>query len=219
LVALPYEYPLSGNSIINNVSGIQTGSTNPNALSFRGASPQGFFFNSIDSIGIDRSSYFSGFVGQELTITLTQDSTTVVYSGDSNSFQSWTGMSGNTGYVFGEGINQPGFSSGTTILIQSASTQWVIGREVQVSIEESRPCLCYENITINYSCRTGICPSTIDVEYTSCDGESTDIITVDINVPFVINRCVDSTTFREIDPIQPNYNWEYDYSIATLCCV
>jgi hypothetical protein len=218
LVALPYEYPSSGNSIISNVTGINSGDTNPNVFSFTGSNPQGFFFSSIDSISIDRTSYFSGFVGQELTITLTQDSTTVIYSGDSNSFQSWTGMSGNTGYVFGEGINQPGFSSGTTILIQSASTQWVIGREVQVSIEEVRPCLCYENITINYSCRTGICPSTIDVEYTSCDGEFTDIITVDIDVPFVINRCVDSTSFREIDTIESNYNWEYDYSIATLCC-
>jgi hypothetical protein len=82
----------------------------------------------------------------------------------------------------------------------------------------SESCDCYVNITINYSCRTGICPSSIGVEHYSCDGSTKDTITVDMDIPFTITKCVDSKTLNPLVPILSNYSWEYDYSSAIECC-
>jgi len=37
------------------------------------------------------------------------------------------------GFVFGYGIAQPGYTSGTTVLVQSATTNWVTGQTVYIS--------------------------------------------------------------------------------------
>jgi hypothetical protein len=65
-------------------------------------------------------------------LTISQTGSTAIYSGDSKAFQSWT-SSGQTGFTFGYGIAQPGYSAGTTTLIQSAPTNWVTGQTVYIS--------------------------------------------------------------------------------------
>ena len=58
LVALPYNFPTSGNSIMNGAAGVA--STDPNVLATGG---RGFYFNSIDSSSVDRTNYYSTFTG------------------------------------------------------------------------------------------------------------------------------------------------------------
>ena len=132
LVALPYEFPLSGNAIMNN-NPLSSGSTEINLLETVG---RGFYFNSIDTSSTDRTSYYSGFTGQTITITFTQNGDSAIYSGDTDSLKFWSNL-GNTGFVFGTGIGVPpvNIPSGTAVLIQSASTTWVTGDTVYVTAE------------------------------------------------------------------------------------
>lgn len=133
LVASPYNFPSSGNSIMNDPIGNVSGSTEINLLATTG---RGFYFNKIDSESIDRISYYSGFTGHSVTITLTQNGSTAIYSGDTNSFKFWS-QGGVEGFVFGTNIGIPpaGTPSGTATLIQAAPTPWVIGDPVYVSLE------------------------------------------------------------------------------------
>jgi hypothetical protein len=131
LVALPYNFPTSGNTIMNGSGGATSGTTDPNVLA---TGSRGIYWNSIDSDGIDRTNYFSGFTGQSLTITMSQTGSTAIYSGDTNSLKTWTSAP-NNGFVFGAGIGVPpvGTPSGTAVMIQSASTQWTLGLPVYIS--------------------------------------------------------------------------------------
>lgn len=133
LVALPYNFPVSGTSIMNNDGGIASGSTNINALAL---GSRGFYFNAIDSNGIDRTNYFSGFTGQSITITFIQTGSTAIYSGDTNSFKQWTQSPMGSGFVFGSGIGVPPSNtpSGTAVLTQSATTLYNFGIPVYVSL-------------------------------------------------------------------------------------
>jgi hypothetical protein len=132
LVALPYNFPSSGNTIMNGAGGATSGTTDPNVLA---TGSRGIYWNSIDSDGIDRTNYFSGFTGQSITITMSQTGSTAIYSGDTNSLKTWTSAP-NNGFVFGAGIGVPpvGTPSGTAVLIQSASTQWTLGLPVYISV-------------------------------------------------------------------------------------
>jgi hypothetical protein len=136
LIQEPYNYPSSGNTIMNSTSPSQTGSTNPNELTI---TSRGIYWSNIDSDGVDRSSYFSQFTGESVTLTISQTGSTAIYSGDTNAFQSWSGNTGGSpfipgnGFVFGTGIAQAGYSAGTATLIQSASTLWVSGSPVYIS--------------------------------------------------------------------------------------
>jgi hypothetical protein len=133
LVAIPYNFPESGNSIMNNPGDNTSGSTEINLLSTTG---RGFYFNSIDSSSVDRTNYYSGFTGQSITITFSQTGNTAIYSGDTDSLKYWDTPLG-TGFVFGTGIGVPpnNIPSGTAVLIQSATTQFTIGLPVYISIE------------------------------------------------------------------------------------
>ncbi len=133
LVALPYNFPSSGNSIMNNSGDIELGSTDPNVLATGG---RGFYFNSIDSGSVDRTNYYSTFTGQSVTITLSQTGSTAIYSGDTGSFKQWVQSPIGSGFVFGAGIGVPpsGVPSGTAVLIQSATTEFTIGLPVYVSL-------------------------------------------------------------------------------------
>ena len=133
LVDLPYNFPSSGNSIMNDPTGNVSGSTEINLLATTG---RGFYFNKIDSESIDRISYYSGFTGHSVTITLTQNSSTAIYSGDTDSFKFWTTNYGDEGFVFGTNIGFPptNIPSGVATLIQAAPTPWVIGDLVYVSV-------------------------------------------------------------------------------------
>jgi hypothetical protein len=142
LVALPYNFPSSGNSILNAASPAQTGTTLINELSI---SQRGFYFNSIDNIEVDRTSHYSQFTGQSVSVTFTQNGDSAIYSGDSQSFKFWSGNTGTppgvpgTGFVFGTNIGVPpsGVASGVAVLIQSATTIWVTGATVYVNVQSS----------------------------------------------------------------------------------
>ena len=138
LIQEPYDLPSSGKSIMNNPPTDISGSTDPNLLSTSG---RGFYFNSFDSDGIDRTSYFSSFTGQSVTITLSQTGSTAIYSGDTNSFKYLSITGGTTGFVFGTGIGLPPLviPSGVATLVQSADTLWVSGVSVYVSVSINTP--------------------------------------------------------------------------------
>jgi hypothetical protein len=139
LIVLPYNFPATGNTIMNQ-GAVQTGTTNPNELTING---RGIYFNSIDSDGIDRTSYFSQFTGQSITITMTQTGSTAIYSGDTSAFKYWSGNTGEPpgvagdGFVFGTQVGVPplGTPSGNAVLIQSATTNWTVGLPVYISAE------------------------------------------------------------------------------------
>jgi hypothetical protein len=137
LVVLPYNFPSSGNTIMNGPGGATSGSTNPNELT---TSARGIYWNSIDTDGIDRTNYFSQFTGQSVTITMTQTGSTAIYSGDSQSLKSWS-QSPSTGFVFGTSITVPPLTAatGSAVIIQSASTQWTIGLPVYISVVNNNP--------------------------------------------------------------------------------
>ena len=138
LVALPYNFPTSGNSIINNTGGVSSGSTDINILA---TSSRGFYFNAIDSDGIDRSGYFLALTNQNITITFTQGSNTAIYSGDTTSFKQWIQSPMGSGFVFGTNIGVPpsGTPSGTALLLQASPTQFTIGLPVVVSVQAVNP--------------------------------------------------------------------------------
>ena len=137
LIVLPYNFPATGNTIMNQ-GAVQTGTTNPNELTISG---RGIYFNSIDSNGIDRESYFSQFTGQSITITMTQTGSTAIYSGDTNAFKYWSATTGTPpgvagdGFVFGTQVGVPPSNtpSGNAVLIQSATTNFVTGQTVYIS--------------------------------------------------------------------------------------
>jgi len=135
LVSTPYNFPSSGNSIMNDPIGNVSGSTEINLLQTTG---RGFYFNKIDNESVDRISYYSGFTGHSVTITLTQNNSTVIYSGDTNSFKFWS-QGGVEGFVFGTNIGVPPTPSpsGVATLIQSAPTPWVIGDPVYVGLQNN----------------------------------------------------------------------------------
>jgi hypothetical protein len=71
---------------------------------------------------------------------MSQTGSTAIYSGSTNAFQNWSGATGSssgttgTGFVFGTGISTvPSGLTGTTVLIQSATTNWVTGQTVYIS--------------------------------------------------------------------------------------
>jgi hypothetical protein len=138
LVVLPYIFPTTGNTIMNQ-GVVQTGTTNPNELTISG---RGIYFNSIDSNGVDRESYFSQFTGQSVTITMSQTGSTAIYSGDTSAFKYWSANTGTPpgvagdGFVFGTEVGVPPSNtpSGNAILIQSATTNWTVGLPVYISL-------------------------------------------------------------------------------------
>ena len=129
LVVLPYNYPSSGNTIMVDQATPGSGTTNPNVFA---TTNNGIYFNAIDTNGVNRTNYFATFTGQSITLTISQTGSTAIYSGDSKAFQSWS-SGGDSGFTFGYGIAQPGYSAGTTSLIQSATTNWVTGQTVTIS--------------------------------------------------------------------------------------
>jgi hypothetical protein len=138
LVTLPYNFPATGNTIMNNTNPITTGSTDPSLLSTSG---RGIYWNSIDSNGIDRTDYYSQFTGNTVTVSMTQGSSTVIYSGDTNSLRYWSGNVGEppgvvgNGFAFGTALGLPptGTPSGVTTLIQSGTT-WTAGSPVYIGV-------------------------------------------------------------------------------------
>ena len=132
LVQFPYNFPAAGNSIMNQTGGATSGGQDPNGLT---GSARGFYFNMIDDTGTDRSSYYSTFLGQNVTITLSQNGNSAVYTGNTGAFKQWI-SEGATGYVFGTGIGVPpsGTPSGTATLVQASPSQFSFGSPVYVTL-------------------------------------------------------------------------------------
>jgi hypothetical protein len=136
LIAVPYDYPSSGNTIMVDQANPNVGTRNPNLFA---TNNDGIYFNSIDINGINRTSYYASFTGRSVTVTLSQTGSTAIYSADTNAFQSWISNSGTTGFVLGYGIAQPGYSAGVTTLIQSAATNFTYGVPVYISVVDNNP--------------------------------------------------------------------------------
>jgi hypothetical protein len=122
LVVLPYAPPTSGNTIFPRftVIGQSTGVTTPNTFDVNGV-----FWNSIDNLSVDRTSYYSGMTGTSVTAYFTQNGDTAIYSGSSTAF-TFEGSPSTFNY-------NPNARPGQLTLIQSASTDFVTGQTVYIS--------------------------------------------------------------------------------------
>jgi hypothetical protein len=124
LVVLPYAPPTSGNTIFTRftVIGQSTGVTTPNTFDVNGV-----FWNSIDNLSVDRTSYYSGMTGTSVTAYFTQNGDTAIYSGSSTAF-TFEGSPGQQAFNY-----NPGTRPSQLVLIQSASTDFVTGQTVYIS--------------------------------------------------------------------------------------
>jgi hypothetical protein len=127
LVVLPYDPPLSGNTIFPIFSviyppGEGTGTTNPNTFNVNGV-----YWNKTDVNGIDRTNYYSGMTGTSVMVYFTQNGNTVIYSGSPTAFI-YDGPPGLTAFNY-----NPNLRAGQLTLIQSASTNFVTGQTVFIS--------------------------------------------------------------------------------------
>jgi hypothetical protein len=124
LVVLPYAPPTSGNTIFPrfSVTGETSGVTTPNTFDVNGV-----FWNSIDNLSVDRTSYYSGMTGTSVTAYFTQNGDTAIYSGSSTAF-TFEGPPGQQAFNY-----NPGASPSQLVLIQSASTDFVTGQTVYIS--------------------------------------------------------------------------------------
>jgi hypothetical protein len=122
LVVLPYAPPTSGNTIFPRftVIGETSGVTTPNTFDVNGV-----FWNSIDNLSVDRTSYYSGMTGTSVTAYFTQNGDTAIYSGSSTAF-TFEGSPSTFNY-------NPNARPGQLTLIQSASTDFVTGQTVYIS--------------------------------------------------------------------------------------
>jgi hypothetical protein len=124
LVVLPYAPPTSGNTIFPTFAtpGLNSGTTNPNTFNVNGV-----YWNALDNLSVDRTSYFSGMTGVSVTAYFTQNGDTSIYSGSSTAFV-FDGASGQESFNY-----NPNSRPGQLVLIQSASTNFVTGQTVYIS--------------------------------------------------------------------------------------
>ena len=124
LVVLPYGPPTSGNTIFPRftVTGETSGVTTPNTFDVNGV-----FWNAIDNLSVNRTSYYSGMTGNYVTAYFTQNGDTAIYSGSSAAFV-FDGTPGQDAFNY-----NPNTRPGQLTLIQSASTDFVTGQTVYIS--------------------------------------------------------------------------------------
>jgi hypothetical protein len=124
LVVLPYAPPTSGNTIFPRftVTGETSGVTTPNTFNVNGV-----YWNAIDNLSVNRTSYYSGMTGTSVTAYFTQNGDTAIYSGSSTAF-TFEGPPGQQAFNY-----NPGASPSQLVLIQSASTNFVTGQTVYIS--------------------------------------------------------------------------------------
>ena len=124
LVVLPYNPPTSGNTIfpLFTTPGSMSGTTNPNTFDVNG-----IYWNAIDNLSVNRTSYYSGMTGTSVTAYFTQNGDTAIYSGSSTAF-TFEGPPGQQAFNY-----NPGASPSQLVLIQSASTDFVTGQTVYIS--------------------------------------------------------------------------------------
>jgi hypothetical protein len=124
LVVLPYAPPTSGNTIFPRftVTGDTSGVTTPNTFNVNGV-----YWNAIDNLSVNRTSYYSGMTGTSVTAYFTQNGDTAIYSGSSTAF-TFEGPSGQQAFNY-----DPQARPGQLVLIQSASTNFVTGQTVYIS--------------------------------------------------------------------------------------
>jgi len=124
LVVLPYAPPTSGNTIFPRftVTGETSGVTTPNTFNVNGV-----YWNAIDNLSVNRTSYYSGMTGTSVTAYFTQNGDTAIYSGSSTAF-TYEGPPGQQAFNY-----NPGARPSQLVLIQSASTDFVTGQTVYIS--------------------------------------------------------------------------------------
>lgn len=124
LVVLPYQIPTTGNTIFPTFSSpsLMSGTTNPNTFTINGV-----YWNSIDNLGIDRTSYYNGMTGVSVTASFSQNGNTSIYSGSTTAFV-YDGPPGQKGFNY-----DPNSRPNQLVLIQSATTNFVTGQTVDIS--------------------------------------------------------------------------------------
>jgi hypothetical protein len=121
LVVSPYNPPSSGNTIFPRfASGGISGTTNPNTFDVNGV-----YWNIVDNLSVNRTSYYSGITGNSVTVTFTQSGNTAIYSGTPTAFT--LDIAGNPSFNY-----NPSARPGQLTLIQSASTNFVTGQTVYI---------------------------------------------------------------------------------------
>jgi len=88
---------------------------------------------------------------------------------------------------------------------------------VTPSITPSSICYCYTGVTITFTCTTGICPSSADFGYYTCEGDYSET-TVNVNTTEEAKGCLDIRSLDVVSIIPPQSEWSYSLSGATLCC-
>lgn len=90
------------------------------------------------------------------------------------------------------------------------------------SVTPTTICYCYSAVTISYTCPGGVfvepCPGSADFGYLSCDGETYEEVTVDVNDSLQVLRCLDIRTLDVVTSLPAQADWSYSLSGATLCC-
>jgi hypothetical protein len=124
LVVLPYAPPTSGNTIFPNFANpsLNSGTTNPNTFNVNGV-----YWNAIDNLSVNRTSYYSGMTGTSVTAYFTQNGDTAIYSGSSTAF-TFEGLTGQQSFNY-----DPNARPGQLVLIQSSTTNFVTGQTVYIS--------------------------------------------------------------------------------------
>ena len=124
LVVLPYNVPTSGNTIFPTFAtpSLNSGTTNPNTFTTNGV-----YWNQIDNLSVDRTSYYSGMTGVSVTAYFTQNGDTAIYSGSTTAF-TFDGPPGQQAFNY-----NPNIAPGQLVLIQSASNNFVTGQTVYIS--------------------------------------------------------------------------------------
>lgn len=131
LVELPYGYPTSGNIIFTQLDdpNIEIGTTNPNTFAINGV-----YWNAIDNLGVDRTSYFNGMARytatSSVTVYFTQNGDTAIYNATSMSFF-YNDTEGSLGFAYTPFVNP----EDQIVLIQSSSANFVIDQPVYIRYE------------------------------------------------------------------------------------
>jgi hypothetical protein len=85
----------------------------------------GVYWNVVDNLSVNRTSYYSGITGNSVTVSFAQNGNAAIYSGSSTAFT--LDIAGNPSFNY-----NPNVRPNQLTLVQSASTEFVTGQTVYI---------------------------------------------------------------------------------------